>query len=273
MAAENQNVVNVLTVAGLDPSGGAGILADVKTMSALGGYGMAIAVALTAQNTCKVSAVEAVAPDFIRAQFEAIFSDIRVDAVKIGMLLDATTVHVVAECLQRWHCPWVVLDPVMVAKSGDALLLPDAVHALKTELLPLANVVTPNLPECSVLIGHEVSKEEDMAQAALELYYASRSRAAVYLKGGHLASEQCDDYFYDGQSLSLLSGTRVKTKNTHGTGCTLSAAIATLLAQTGNPTEAVFAAKRYMKEAIAGADRLQVGSGHGPVDHFFAQRT
>lgn len=272
MAAADEKIVNVVSVAGLDPSGGAGVLADVKTMSALGAYGMAIVVALTAQNTQKVTAVEKVQPDFISRQFEAIFSDIRVDAVKIGMLLDAETVRCVAQCLRRWPCRWVVLDPVMIAKSGDALLAPDAVAALKTELLPLANVVTPNLPECSVLLGRSVTTEEDMPQAALELYEASRCRSAVYLKGGHLAGSDCDDYFYDGQSLSILDAPRIATTNTHGTGCTLSSAIATKLAQLNDPGKAVFAAKDYIARAIAGADRLTVGHGHGPVDHFFAYR-
>lgn len=272
MAATEEKIVNVVSIAGLDPSGGAGILADVKTMSALGAYGMAIVVALTAQNTQKVAAVQKVNADFIHKQFEAIFSDIRVDAVKIGMLLDAETVCCVAQCLRRWPCPWVVLDPVMVAKSGDALLAPEAVAALKRELLPLANIVTPNLPECSVLLGRTVDREEDMPQAALELYEASRCRTAVYLKGGHLAVGGCDDYFYDGQSLSILDAPRILTANTHGTGCTLSSAIATKLAQLNNPRKAVFAAKDYIAHAIAAADRLTVGHGHGPVDHFFAMR-
>lgn len=262
-------VPNVLSIAGVDPGGGAGVLADVKTFSALGAYGCGAIAALTAQNTRAVTGIVEVAPDFLRLQLDTLFSDVRIDAVKIGMLANAALITVVAEALRRHQPRFVVLDPVMVAKSGDRLLRTDAVEALKRELLPLATVLTPNLPEAGDLLGRPVAEgAEDQRDAARELHRLGARH--VLVKGGHGRGETLLDLLFDGERFVELPARRIATPNTHGTGCTLSSAIAALLPQRGQVVEAVTEARGYVLGAIAAADRLHVGSGHGPLHHFHA---
>ncbi|MGI9501099.1 MAG: bifunctional hydroxymethylpyrimidine kinase/phosphomethylpyrimidine kinase [Geminicoccaceae bacterium] len=262
-------IANVLTIAGSDSGGGAGIQADLKTFSALGAYGLSVITALTAQNTKAVTAIHDAPPEMIAAQMDAVFSDIRVDAVKIGMLSRPKVIDVVAERLRHYEVKTIVLDPVMVAKSGDALLQPEAVSALVTKLLPLAWVITPNLPEAGVLLDRtRPSDVETMQVAAADL--RALGPAAVLLKGGHLEDGDAVDIFDDGSDRQQLRGKRYLTRNTHGTGCTLSAAIAALLGQGIALPDAARLAKDYVGRAIAAADRLDVGHGHGPVHHFHA---
>lgn len=268
-AQEPKRIANVLTIAGLDPSGGAGILADVKAMSACGTYAMAVVAALTAQNTCGVSGWQPVAPDFVRAQIDAIFEDIRVDAVKIGMLGTPEVIDAVAEALERHRPPFVVLDPVMVAKGGDRLLAKEAESALCERLLPLTTVITPNLPEAAVLAGEaEIRERGEMPALARKLLERLAPDAWVYLKGGHLTESESPDLLLSRETSLTFEAPRISTKNTHGTGCTLSAAIAAQLGRGESVPEAVRKAKAYVYEAIAHADELGVGHGHGPTNHF-----
>jgi hydroxymethylpyrimidine/phosphomethylpyrimidine kinase len=266
----------VLTIAGSDSGGGAGIQADLKTFSALGCYGMSVITALTAQNTTVVTGIFPVSADFVSAQIDAVMSDIGADAVKIGMLHSAELIAAVAEGLKRYNVKKIVIDPVMVSKSGDHLLQTEAVQALKTLLLPLATVLTPNLPEASVLLGRKVEKIADMEDAARDL--AALGPRAVLLKGGHLEGKQSPDILYrtgtngiDGgaQPAKIFEAARIDTPNSHGTGCTLSSAIAAFLARGLEIEEAARQAKAYISEALkAGAD-YQIGHGHGPVHHFY----
>lgn len=270
-AQEPKRIANVLTIAGLDPSGGAGILADVKAMSACGTYGMAVVAALTAQNTCGVSGWQPVAPDFVRAQIDAIFEDIRVDAVKIGMLGTPEVIDAVAEALERHRPPFIVLDPVMVAKGGDRLLAKEAESALCERLLPLTTVITPNLPEAAVLAGEaEIRERGEMPALARKLLDRLAPDAWVYLKGGHLTEAESPDLLLSRETSLTFEAPRIATKNTHGTGCTLSAAIAAQLGRGESVPKAVRKAKAYVYEAIAHADELSVGHGHGPTNHFAA---
>lgn len=263
-------IPNVLTIAGSDPSGGAGIQADLKTFSALGAYGTAVLTALTAQSTRGVAAVHAVPPEFVAQQLSVLFDDVRIDAVKIGMLGDAPVVRAVAQVLRQHTPPYVVLDPVMVAKSGDRLLAPDAVDALRDELLPLADLLTPNLPEAADLLGQAQARDEAGMQDQLARL-AGLTRG-VLLKGGHLPGglDRSPDLLrVDGETVRL-DAARIATGNTHGTGCTLSSACAALRPQRADWTSAVTDAKDYLTGALAGADQLDVGSGHGPTHHFHA---
>ena len=262
-------IPNVLTIAGTDPSGGAGIQADLKTFSALGAYGMSVMTALVAQNTQGVDRILDLPPDFVAAQIDTLFADVRVDAVKIGMISNAAIASAVAERLRRHRAATVVLDPVMVAKSGDRLLADDAVEAVRDELLPLATLITPNLPEAGVLLDRAPPDTlAAMEDAARELHKLGPRN--VLVKGGHLSAETSPDMLFDGDTLSTLSAARVRTKNTHGTGCTLSAAIAALLPQRPSMAAAVAGAKAYLSEALRHRDALHVGRGHGPVHHFHA---
>ncbi|ANN79704.1 bifunctional hydroxymethylpyrimidine kinase/phosphomethylpyrimidine kinase [Bordetella flabilis] len=266
-------IPNALSIAGVDPSGGAGVLADVKAMSALGAYGCAVIAALTAQNTQGVMSVAPVPPSFVGQQIDALFADLRIDAVKIGMLGQQPVIQVVAEKLARWQAPHVVLDPVMVAKSGDLLLDRDAVGVLREALLPQATVLTPNLPEAGVLLEErpvETLKEMRRVAERLRNKLAHSGQRWVMLKGGHLPGDETIDLLHDGDRMIELPGGRIDTRNTHGTGCTLSAALAALIPQTGDVPEAARRAKAYLTEAIRHADRLEVGKGHGPVHHFHA---
>jgi hydroxymethylpyrimidine/phosphomethylpyrimidine kinase len=258
-----------LTIAGSDSSAGAGIQADLKTFAALGVYGASVITALTAQNTRGVAAIHAVPAEFVAAQIDAVFSDLAVGAVKIGMLAQRGVIEAVAAGLGRWKATSVVLDPVMVATSGDRLLAPDAVEALKRELLPHARVVTPNLPEAAALLGAEIAADEDAMQAQAERILALGA-AAVLIKGGHAEGPYSVDFLFDGQQMTRYASKRVATRNTHGTGCTLSAAIAAGLATGLDLAAATRRAKDYVTDAIAAADRLGVGHGHGPLHHFHA---
>lgn len=258
---------NILSIAGSDPSGGAGIQADLKTFVALGCYGMAAITALTAQNTRGVQGVHVPPAAFVAKQIESIFDDIRVDAVKIGMLATADIANVVADALQRHRPRHIVLDPVMVATSGDPLLASDAISTIRTRLLPLASIVTPNIPETALLLGRAAARDlAGMSDAAVGL--RALGARAVLVKGGHLGGESSDDLLWNGTSRHVLSSPRVATRNSHGTGCTLSSAIAALLARHGDLHVAVSEAKRYITSALQSADQLEVGQGYGPVHHF-----
>jgi hydroxymethylpyrimidine/phosphomethylpyrimidine kinase len=256
-----------LTIAGSDSGGGAGIQADLKTFSALGVYGASVIAALTAQNTKGVSAVLEVPPAFVRAQIDAVFADLAVGAVKIGMLGNVAVVETVAERLSHHRGTPVVLDPVMVATSGDRLLKPDAVEAMRTRLMPLAVVVTPNLPEAAALLDapEAVTEDEMVRQAGRLLAVGAR---AVLMKGGHGKAAETADLLVTPAATVRFAAARIATKNTHGTGCTLAAAIAAGLAKGQDLIAAVRVAKDYVTAAIAAADRLAVGHGHGPVHHF-----
>jgi hydroxymethylpyrimidine/phosphomethylpyrimidine kinase len=266
-------IPNALTIAGVDPSGGAGILADIKTMSALGAYGTAVIAALTAQNTRAVTGISPVPPAFVTAQIDTLFEDVRIDAVKIGMLGQKPVIRCVAESLAHWKPPHLVVDPVMVAKSGDHLLERDAIGELREHLLPLATVITPNLPEAGVLLNAtpaESLKEMRRVAERLRRLLGDDGERWVFLKGGHLPGSSTVDILHDGDRLLELPGERIDTPNTHGTGCTLSAAMAALLPQTGDVPEAGRRAKHYLEEAIRQSGALSVGKGHGPVHHFHA---
>ena len=256
-----------VTIAGSDSSGGAGIQADLKTFSALGVYGASVIAALTVQNTKGVSAVLDVPPAFVTAQMDAVFSDLTVGAVKIGMLGNAAVVAAVAAGLARHsHIP-VVLDPVMVATSGERLLTPDAVEALREKLVPLALVVTPNLPEAAALLDAPQAGTEDEMVRQAERLLASGAKA-VLMKGGHGKGAQSADLLVTATATVRFAAARIATGNTHGTGCTLAAAIAAGLAKGEDLSAAVRAAKDYVTAAIAAADHLGVGHGRGPVHHF-----
>ena len=256
-----------LTIAGSDSGGGAGIQADIKTFSALGVYGASVLTAVTAQNTRAVTAVAGLSPAMVRAQIEAVFDDLAVAAVKVGMLGDPAVIRVVADGLRGRDLP-VVLDPVMVAKSGDRLLTAEAIATLKDELLPLATVLTPNLPEAADLLSLTPAANLAARQAQGAALLALGPEW-VLMKGGHDEGATCTDLLMGPQERTL-SAPRIDTRNTHGTGCTLSAAIAAGLAQGLAVPEAVARAHAYLHAAIAAADRLAVGAGHGPVHHFHA---
>ena len=265
-------IPNIVSIAGVDPSGGAGVLADLKSMSALGGYGCAVIAALTAQNTQGVTGVQTVGADFVALQLKTLFEDVRIDAVKIGMLSDIDVIKAVAEALRTYKPRYVVLDPVMVAKSGDRLLPESCVEVLKSELLPLTTVLTPNLPEAAALVGEsEITEDCEMPALAQKLLTMMAPGAWVLVKGGHLSGADVPDYLTNGEETHVLTSVRTQTKNTHGTGCTLSSALATLLPQSETVPEAMQKAKHYISQAIAHADELTVGHGHGPVHHFWAK--
>ena len=261
------SVPRVLSIAGSDPSGGAGIHADLKSIAANGGYGMAVLTALTAQNTQGVRAVHVPPVEFLRAQLDAVSDDIVIDAVKIGMLADADVIRAVGAWIDHVRPPVVVLDPVMVATSGDRLLDPDAERALH-ELLTRATLVTPNLAELAVLVGRDIVDWGDAISAAERL--SEEVGAAVLVKGGHLDGDEAPDALVDA-SLHLrreFTGPRIPTANTHGTGCSLSSALATRLARGEEPTDAVRAARVWLRESLRAGDTLRVGRGHGPISHF-----
>ncbi|MFT4173925.1 MAG: bifunctional hydroxymethylpyrimidine kinase/phosphomethylpyrimidine kinase [Rhodocyclaceae bacterium] len=262
-------IPHALTIAGSDSGGGAGIQADLKTFSALGAYGMSVLTALTAQNTRGVSAVHAVPPAFVSAQIDAVFSDIRVDAVKFGMLANAGIVRAAAAGIACHQPAYVVLDTVMVAKGGHPLLDLEAVAAIRHELMPLASLITPNLPEAAALLEADVAEDEEgMRQQGRALIAAGAE--AVLMKGGHLAAEDSPDWLITRSDEIRFAYPRVATRNTHGTGCTLSAALAALRPLHGDWISTVAAARQYLQEALEAADRLHIGHGIGPVHHFHA---
>jgi hydroxymethylpyrimidine/phosphomethylpyrimidine kinase len=263
-------IPRALTIAGSDSGGGAGIQADLKTFSAFGVYGMTAVTAITAQNTVGVQAILELDPDLVVAQIDSVTSDIGVDAVKTGMLGNFEIVQAVADTLQERGIDRLVVDPVMVAKSGDALLQDDAVEAVRTRLLPLALVATPNLPEAEVLTGLAIRDQDGMRIAARAI--AALGVRWVVIKGGHLANDQdATDLVFDGNHFESLSSPRIATKNTHGTGCTFSAAIAAGLARGLEPAEAIRRAKRFVTRAIE--ESLAIGAGHGPTNHLVGTRS
>lgn len=257
----------ILTIAGSDPSGGAGIQADLKTFSALGCYGMAILSALTAQSTQGVTGVLPVPTEFIEKQYYTLMDDIDVDAVKMGALVNSEIITTVAKLLTERPIPFVVLDTVMIAKGGHPLLVEEAVTAIREALLPLADIITPNLPEAAALLGvKEAQNIEEMAEQGRALL--SLGPKAVLMKGGHLESEESPDLLVTEEGIELFNAARIATQNTHGTGCTLSAAIAALYPSHGLKN-GVRLAKAYIEGAIEHADRLHVGKGIGPTHHFY----
>jgi hydroxymethylpyrimidine/phosphomethylpyrimidine kinase len=262
-------IANILSIAGSDPSGGAGIQADLKTFAACGTYGMAVLTALTAQNTQGVCGVHAVPPDFVSAQIEAILSDIGVDAVKIGMIATAEIAKAVSRALLPCSSVPIVLDPVMVAKGGASLLADAAVEALRRHLLPIATLITPNLPEAAALLG-EPGARDRLAMAGQAERLLALGASAVLVKGGHLEGDECPDVLATAAGLHWFEGVRIATRNTHGTGCTLSSALASALGKGQGIEDAVAFAKHYVSGAVAGSAELSVGSGHGPLHHFHA---
>jgi hydroxymethylpyrimidine/phosphomethylpyrimidine kinase len=258
-----------VTIAGSDSSGGAGIQADLKTFAALGVYGASVITALTAQNTQGVRAIHDVPADFIRAQIDAVFSDLDIAAVKIGMLSQAATIEAVAQGLVAHRARNIVLDPVMVATSGDRLLVPEAVEALRKLLIPRALVVTPNLPEAAALTGASLARnEQEMEVQARELLALGARN--VLIKGGHGSGDESLDLLIGQGDVVRLSAKRIATRNLHGTGCTLSSAVAAGLAKGLDLKVAAQEAKAYVTAAIAASDKLRIGHGHGPLNHFDA---
>ena len=258
-------VPTAMTIAGSDSGGGAGIQADLKTFAALGVYGTSAITAITAQNTLGVTAIHEVPTEVIAAQVQAIISDIGADAVKTGMLSSSSIIETVANEMQRHGVTHLVVDPVMVAKGGDRLLREDAVTALRTKLLPLATVVTPNTPEAEVLTGITIRTVEDAREAARRI--VDMGAGSVVVKGGHLSDTDAIDTFYDGKEFREFRAERIDTRNTHGTGCTFASAIAAGLAKGLALQEAVAMAKEYVTQAIRA--NLGIGSGHGPLNHFY----
>ncbi len=260
-----------LTIAGSDPSGGAGLQADLKTFSALGVYGSTAVVAVVDENTAGVYGVHPIPVEFVKGQIRSVLSDVGADAVKIGMLHSSELILGVLDTMREYPLLRdVVLDPVMVATSGDPLLLPDAAGTLASQLIPYSRVITPNLPEAELLLGHKIDGQSDFEDAARVLSGTGGGKVSVLLKAGHLDNAELTDYFYNAESGEMLRLTspRVVTANTHGTGCTLSSAIAAMLALGYDLNDAVRGAKKYISDAIkAGAD-YQIGIGHGPVHHF-----
>jgi hydroxymethylpyrimidine/phosphomethylpyrimidine kinase len=256
-----------LTIAGSDSSGGAGIQADLKTFAALGVYGASAITALTAQNTNGVTGIHAVPAEFVTAQIDAVFADLDVGAVKIGMVAQALSIDAIAAALLRWAPRHVVLDPVMVATSGDRLLASEAVEALRKKLMPLASVITPNLPEAAALLDEPVARSEADIESQGRRLLALGCRA-VLIKGGHGEGAESIDYLVSTATTIALAAPRVPTKNTHGTGCSLSSAVAAGLAKGDTLEQAVRNGKAWISAAIAAADRFSVGHGHGPIHHF-----
>lgn len=262
-------IANVLSIAGTDPTGGAGIHADLKTFSALGTYGMAVVTAVVAQNTRGVQSFQALGADFVGEQIDAVLDDVRVDAVKIGMVANAEIAQTIVERIDRHGLRNVVVDPVMAAKSGDPLLARDAIAVVRDGLVPRASVITPNLPEAGLLLDHAPAGTLDEMETCAGALH-KLGPAWVLLTGGHLDSAESVDILCGGDNLEHISAERIDTTNDHGTGCTLSSAIAALLPHKSVP-DAVAGAKHYLSAALAASHQLQVGGGHGPVHHFYAQ--
>ena len=270
MTAKNTTPI-VLTIAGSDSGGGAGIQADIKAISATGSYACSVITALTAQNTQGVSGIYPIAPEFVAQQLDAVFTDLNIQAVKIGMLSDLNVIKTVVTKLKQYQPKFLIVDPVMVATSGDLLLEKSAISTLKSQLLPLANIITPNLPEAAALTGEAVPTTEQQMNALIDKLRALNTDT-VLLKGGHLTNNKnSTDLLISSNTVTAIPATRIPTNNTHGTGCTLSSAIASYLAQGNELLHAVTLAKHYITQAILHADNLHIGQGHGPVDHFFSK--
>ena len=259
----------VLTIAGSDSGGGAGIQADIKTISAMGCYAASAITAITVQNTLGVQAVHPVPLDILRGQIDAVLSDIGADAIKIGMLHSSEVVNLVAEMIEKYQIRNIVLDPVMVSTSGHRLIEEDAVEVIKTRLMPLARVITPNVPEAEILAGCKIAGEDEFEAIARRL--SDNGNVSVLMKAGHLSGASLVDYFYnvEDDTITRLQSKRVQTRNTHGTGCTLSSAFAASLAKGENLTDAAISAKRYIEQAIISGAEYEIGKGHGPVNHGF----
>ncbi len=260
----------VLTIAGSDSGGGAGIQADIKAISAMGCYAASAITAITVQNTVGVQAVHPIPFDILAGQIDAVLSDIGADTIKIGMLHSAEVVNIVADKIVQYGIKNVVLDPVMVSTSGHRLIEESAVATIKEKLIPLARVVTPNVPEAEILTGRKITGECDFQEVAKEL--SGHYGVSVFLKAGHLTEDTLTDYFYNAEddTFTLLPSKRVATKNTHGTGCSLSSALAAALAKGEELTTAAKSAKSYIEQAIICGAEYEIGNGHGPVNHFFA---
>lgn len=265
---KTKEYIKILSIAGSDSGGGAGIQADLKTIAALGCYGMTAITAITAQNTVGVTSIQAITPDMLAAQIKAVVTDIGVDAVKIGMLHDPEVVHVVAAAIKEYKLQHVVLDPVMVATSGDALIAPPTIAVLVKELFPLVSVITPNLDEASLLLKRPILSHSDLELAAQDL--CKMGAKAALVKGGHLAGEQVTDVLLSSGKPHNFSSSRIASQNTHGTGCTLSSAIACYLGMGHSLEAAVGMARRYILQAIAAGAGIKIGAGHGPLNHSFA---
>lgn len=260
----------VLTIAGSDSGGGAGIQADIKAISAMGCFASSAITAITAQNTLGVDAVHPVPLDILAAQIDAVLSDIGTDAIKIGMLHSVEVASLVADKIEQYGITNVVLDPVMVSTSGHKLIEDNAIEIMKNRLIPLARVITPNIPEAEILSECTITAQQEFPQIATLLSH--NNSTSVLLKAGHLNGDTLTDYFYNAEdgSMTLLPSKRVDTRNTHGTGCTLSSALAAALARGESLTEAAISAKRYIEQAIITGAKYDIGHGHGPVNHFFA---
>jgi len=259
--------INALTIAGTDPSGGAGIQADLKAFSALGAYGTSVITALVAQNTTGVQSICRVEPAFVAGQVDSVLSDVRIDTIKIGMLSESAIVEVVSGRLKQTRVPWVVLDTVMLAKSGDPLLSPEAVSTLRDRLLPQVSLITPNLPEAAALLGcAQARNEEEMREQGRALL--ALGCQAVLMKGGHLSESESPDWLFTREGEQRFTAPRVNTRNTHGTGCSLSAALAALRPRHDDWPTTVQAARHWLQGALEQADSLEVGHGQGPVHHF-----
>jgi hydroxymethylpyrimidine/phosphomethylpyrimidine kinase len=263
----------ILTIAGSDSSGGAGIQADIKAISATGSYACSVITAITAQNTLGVLAIFPIPLEHIEKQLDAVFTDLNVVAVKVGMLADGDIIKIVVAKIKQYQPKFLVVDPVMVTTSGESLLAQPAIGILKSELLPLANIITPNLPEAAALIGSAVPRNQaEMVNMAKDLRQLGAK--AILLKGGHLVDdENSTDLLILPAHVQLLTAKRINTNNTHGTGCTLSSAIASYLAHGNDLLLAVQLSKQYISKAIAHADDLEIGNGNGPVNHFFNGHT
>mgnify|MGYP006318226699 FL=1 len=259
----------VLTIAGSDSGGGAGIQADIKTISAMGCYASSAITAVTVQNTLGVQAVHPIPLDILEGQIDAILSDIGADAIKIGMLHTSKVVNLVAEMIEKYGIRNVVLDPVMVSTSGHKLIEDDAIESIKNRLIPHSRVITQNIPEAEILSGCKISSEQDFEQIAKKLSF--NKSVSVLLKAGHLDNDCLVDYFYnvEDNTITLLPSKRVKTRNTHGTGCTLSSAFASALARGEDLTLVAKSAKKYIEQAIEFGAEYEIGHGHGPVNHGF----
>ncbi len=258
-----------LSIAGSDPSGGAGLQADLKTFSACGCYGATAVVAVVDENTVGVTGVHPIPVDFVTGQIRSVLDDIGADAVKIGMLHSSELVIAVKETLEKYDISNIVLDPVMVATSGDPLLEADAVETLKTVLIPYARVITPNIPEAEILLGKRITSQSELPECARLL--SQDGKVSVLLKAGHLSDEELTDVFYNAETGNVLElkSPRLATANTHGTGCTLSSAVAAFLARGFCLDDAVRNAKDYIARAIEAGSHYRIGHGHGPVHHFF----
>lgn len=259
----------VLTIAGSDSGGGAGIQADIKAISAMGCYAASAITAITVQNTIGVQDVHPIPLDILGGQIDAVLSDIGADAIKIGMLHSSDVVNLVADKIERYGIRNIVLDPVMVSTSGHRLIEESAIETLRSRLVPLARVITPNIPEAEILSGRTIEEEGEFHDAAIRL--SNDKSISVFLKAGHLSGDSLVDYFFNAEddTMTLLPSKKIRTPNTHGTGCTLSSALAAALARGEDLTTAAYSAKRYIEKAIISGSGYTIGKGHGPVDHFF----